>query len=336
MKKKRYNTKLARFTLLLFLAFPFAEIAARIIGHRPYYVKSYTIESSPKNCLVGDSIFGIALNPGEFDVTINGQLKYHATHLSEGQRLVDSTNKSTQLVYLLGCSFTYGMGVDNHETFAARIQNELPDLKVVNLGVPGHGTVQAYLQLERAVKDGNVPRMMVLNFSYLHFDRNALTPSYRRDLLMGYARSEKAANSLMQRARFPYFDDNKIKSVNWEDIYQNWPGRETFAVINLLNSLSDRKKTEAINTEAITRELFGRLSQLCKENNIRFVVSFLDQDPRVSRLSAWCSKEKIDHFNVGWNHFDAQYTNLPHDNHPNADGHQLIAKKISQWVKEGL
>lgn len=52
-------------------------------------------------------------------------------------------------VVAVGDSFTHGDGVANEQTWAHRLEQLRGDLEVVNLGVPGYGTDQAFLRWRR-------------------------------------------------------------------------------------------------------------------------------------------------------------------------------------------
>ncbi len=52
-------------------------------------------------------------------------------------------------VVAVGCSFTYGEEVEDHETWAVHLEALRPDLEVVNLGVSAYGVDQAWLRLQR-------------------------------------------------------------------------------------------------------------------------------------------------------------------------------------------
>jgi hypothetical protein len=52
-------------------------------------------------------------------------------------------------VVAVGCSFTFGQGVGDDQTWAAQLERLRPDLEVVNLGVVGYGLDQALLRLWR-------------------------------------------------------------------------------------------------------------------------------------------------------------------------------------------
>ena len=61
---------------------------------------------------------GLSLNPGKFNVTINKKQKYNVTHTSDSLRTTGSNSDIAKInIQLHGCSFTYGMGVNDEETY---------------------------------------------------------------------------------------------------------------------------------------------------------------------------------------------------------------------------
>ncbi|MEL7114083.1 MAG: hypothetical protein AAGP08_00595 [Pseudomonadota bacterium] len=104
------------------------------------------------NALLGWSLtphYGVRVGfrPGEIVQTIN----------SDGWRTVPgaaTADRPTLAVY--GCSFTYGTGLADDETYTARLQATFPSLTVLNRGIGGHGTVQNLLQLRRDIRQGAV------------------------------------------------------------------------------------------------------------------------------------------------------------------------------------
>jgi len=77
----------------------------------------------------------------------------------------------TVRIAAFGGSQTFGTGVRDEETYPAQLEARLPDLDVLNFGVPGYGTDQMVLALER---DGvrYDPDVVVLGFAFYHMRRN--------------------------------------------------------------------------------------------------------------------------------------------------------------------
>ncbi|HEX6738597.1 MAG TPA: hypothetical protein VF310_10010, partial [Vicinamibacteria bacterium] len=69
---------------------------------------------------------------------------------AEGRRVTPhrAAGKGRRVV-MLGDSIAFGTGVADGQTFAHRLGELDPGLEVVNLAVPGYGTDQSLLRLER-------------------------------------------------------------------------------------------------------------------------------------------------------------------------------------------
>ena len=72
-------------------------------------------------------------------------LDYIADHDEYGFRISGKPSpKSSRKshLFLSGCSWTWGSGVENHETFAAHLEEKLRDHRVVNMGIGGGGPAE--------------------------------------------------------------------------------------------------------------------------------------------------------------------------------------------------
>jgi lysophospholipase L1-like esterase len=64
---------------------------------------------------------------------------YYIAHIDElgGRSVIHRGDKSNALLPFLGDSFTFGVGVSDEETFSSVLSEEIQDVRIVNLGVPG-------------------------------------------------------------------------------------------------------------------------------------------------------------------------------------------------------
>ncbi|MGB1040805.1 MAG: hypothetical protein ACPGVD_08035, partial [Flavobacteriales bacterium] len=273
-RKKNIKKRLLKWIYILLLLFPCFEIALRIVGGKPYENETYKIEITPRNAFIGDDSLGIALNPGQYKIKLNDTIEFITTHTAEGRRIVDENKIDSTSIVSLGCSFTYGYGVNDKENFTSLLQSHFPTHKLMNYGVPGYGTVQSYLQLQQILKSEKIPEVVILNFSSYHLDRNALTPYYRRALKIGFSQSMDFIDFLMDDSRFPYVsDENKkeIKFENWNELYQDWTGRNYFASINYLQTAVDKVITEKMDLQTISVSLIKKMNDLCAKEGCKFV-----------------------------------------------------------------
>ncbi len=108
-----------------------------------------------------------SVRPGSYDVTVTT----NAQGLRGRRPAAHAKQAGTTRVAVFGCSQTFGSGVEDDETFSARLEASLRDVEVLNFGVHGYGTDQMLLRWEREGVD-YAPDVVVLAFAYYHLDRN--------------------------------------------------------------------------------------------------------------------------------------------------------------------
>ncbi|TNE47889.1 MAG: hypothetical protein EP344_19195 [Bacteroidetes bacterium] len=312
------------------------EVLLRILGFEPFYNTDYSIQATPPNAFVGHPQLGIQLNPGNYRITVNDSLTFTAQHLANHTRLVPGRTRDSLDVLLLGCSFTYGFGVNDDQTFAALLQQDFPGLGIQNAGVVGYGSVQALLELWEYL-DTCRPKVVLLHFSSLHFMRNTMSPQYRSNLRIGYDRSSRHVDNLMQQARFPYMSEcnGPVEYMSWTSpgasMYANWPGREGLALINLFQTVYDRHAENVDKQVKVTACILRDMQALCREKVVAFGVVCLDTTLETIALRKQLNG--IPWVDIGFPFSSRQLTNLPYDSHPSASGHQLIARKVKPFLE---
>jgi len=328
-----------RYYLFLVLITPIClEIALRILGYGPYKQSEYSISSEPKMCLQASDELGFSLGEGTFKVSVNGAPEYTATHV-DGRRITRSNEPKITLsnVFIMGCSFTYGMGVPDSISFPFQLQNRFGvRANIQNYGVPGFGNVQSFLQLKREVKNGNVPQLVVVNFCDFHHERNSLTPKYRNSLVLGYQRSNKEVSKQLAKSTFPYIENGKIKKVAFDEMYHNWPGRETFATIHYFQSNNDKRLSKNINLEKNSLSLFLKMQAFCEQHKIKLIVTGLTKNYATRKFLKQLQSKGIETLNISLDLSKKKYNQLPYDSHPNATAHTHFAQSlipvINKWI----
>lgn len=103
-----------------------------------------------------DPVLGWRLTPNHaVQVGFRKDLLQHVA--ADGWRHVPGSDATVgRRVAIYGCSFTYGTGLADDETFTALLQRGLPAVRILNRGVGGHGTVQNLLQLRRDIACGAI------------------------------------------------------------------------------------------------------------------------------------------------------------------------------------
>ncbi len=325
------KTKWLYYIILIPICF---EVALLILGYRKYTPVDYSITSSPSYCLSPDANLGFSLSPGIFEVTMNKGLNYSVTHTQDSLRSIpfSFSDSAENKIYFLGCSYTYGMGVNDNENLPALIQKELPNSKVKNFGVPGFGTIQSYLQLQKMIVENDIPNIIILNYADFHDMRNALTPFYRENLKIGFERSSAEVKEIMQSSRIPFVLEKNgefsIEYCEWNDLYKHWPLRSYLASVNYLQSQSDLRKDNAIAKKEITFFLAQQMQQLCKENNIEFIITGITKSEDTKATLKEFEKMGIETIDIAVDLNLKKYNNMPYDSHPNKLTHSIWAERI--------
>ncbi|MGB3465371.1 MAG: hypothetical protein WBA74_08875 [Cyclobacteriaceae bacterium] len=316
---------------------PLLEGLLWLTGYRPYRYQKFSIVSEPSQSLSAHSTLGLALNPGTFEVIINDQIRYRATHSDSVSRYTYLAGKeSYPTLAVFGCSYTYGMGVNDKETFSAVLNQLSKQYRVSTYAVPGYGTVQGFMQLQRQVKTGRKPAIALFNFADFHLDRNAMSPAYRLHLSIGYKLAISDTESEMAESNFPYVsltgDRLHWHSEQWSQLYTHWQGRETFALINLLQTISDRYRTASIDKIRITTALFRDIRDFCRSHGISLVVAGMTQNESTKTVLQHLEQIQVNVADISLPLASAEYNHLPYDSHPNKYAHKRLATGLYNYL----
>jgi lysophospholipase L1-like esterase len=146
------------------------EVALRLFWDG-YYLKERKSYAMPHPDRGWENRPGIEVDVGQ------PEFSTRATHNSLGLRgpeIAEAPGDRLRVV-VLGDSFTYGVGVEDDETFSARLAELDPHLEVLNLGVNNYSTTQELLLLrERGL--AFEPRVVVLAFFW-----NDVPDSFKRE-----------------------------------------------------------------------------------------------------------------------------------------------------------
>jgi hypothetical protein len=105
-----------------------------------------------------------------------------ATFEEDGSRRTrpeNSPRPSDRVVLVLGCSFTQGLGLDDRDTFAWKLQERFPTVDVRNFGTSGYGTYQSLMRFRRFMREGHAPpKLVIFGFADFHGYRDRGTRAW--------------------------------------------------------------------------------------------------------------------------------------------------------------
>lgn len=223
-----------------------------------------------------------------------------------------NTDRPNLAIY--GCSFTYGTGLADDETFTALLQHDLPELNILNRGVGGHGTVQNLLQFRRDIAKGLVDAAVFAIISDHRF-RNVAHPVRMQAFLnpewytLGVEHVPVMRREQSGQVRIEY-----IKL--WQPILQRG-GFNVFLPDEYMVTAATLAVLEEVTAFAATHRI-----------PIRFAL--LDQlDPAFNSVVTARFPTTLD---VSVPH-DADHAFLPMDIHPNVKANQLFATRLRPAVE---
>ena len=184
IKYRRKDSVFAVTTVLLSLAVSLVLSEAILRALAPAWLEYRMAVLNPEAAAEGwgsDAAWPVERRNGSFYSWIPSSsfsvshLEYKTTaHIDElGGRVVpaSSTSKSNPLLPFLGDSLTFGIGVNDDETFVSKIADKIQHFRVLNLGVPETALTQQIELIERRHHDlGNPQRYFFFFFLGNDFD----------------------------------------------------------------------------------------------------------------------------------------------------------------------
>jgi hypothetical protein len=308
------------------------ESTLRLLKFKVYEcAPSALIDCEPNNW-VSDSLLGFSNKPGKITCDVNG-LPFLIHHLADSSRATSLTDKKNNLpsIHIYGCSITWGHGLDDDATMAWMLQEKLPDFHVQNFGIGAGSNVQSYLWLKKNIQKGNIPDIVIVNYTWFHNMRNSFNWPWRKVWQSVLQNLSLNNSNETNEISLPYAkingDSLTIDYLQKKDINKNLPGIK-YAV--LLNTLNEIYQTNLIDNKTndfdITYKLFIAFKELCDKYKIQLVVNGITSDEGTKKML-----EKLENHNILVNDISVdfltnkEYNLQPYDGHPNKRANEHFA-----------
>jgi hypothetical protein len=240
--KNKRNVKrsiIKTFTVLTSVIFGLilSECFLRVIGYEPWRNKAIAANEPPMHS--PDPLLGWRNKKGKYIIP-----PYHPTErpiyitfLENGQRNtgINSTSTKGEMI-IVGGSFSQGWAVGDRGTYAWKLQQKYPFLKVMNHATGGYGSYQSLLVLEQELPNMTSPKLILYGFIDHHETRNVAPGSWLRVL------SEYSKRGHVD-APFATFDEDNGIVRHLPERYFELPFREFSAIISLVERVYMKIKT---------------------------------------------------------------------------------------------
>ena len=274
------------------------------------------IVSKPRLLFRPDPVLGWSLSPGHaVRVGFRQNVLQHIN--PQGWRTVaaPATGDGPRIAFY-GCSFTYGTGLTDDETFTSLVQRDRPSVRVLNRGIGGHGSVQNFLQFRRDLSTRAVDGA-VFGIISDHRFRNIAHPQRMRQYLapewykLGVEHVPVARLDASGKVRIVYLPiwqpvirDAEFQAFLPDDFMLN---AASFAVFDLIASVA---KAAGIPVAFVLLDKLDR----------PFNAGVMERFPQTTDIST---------------PYDTDHTFMPRDIHPNVRANELFAERLLPIV-DGL
>ncbi len=326
------KSKLIGFAILiatLILLSLLTELGFRAKGYKTFVSNTFQMRGTrmePKPLFNPDSLLGLKLDVGTYKIYYEDSTYWQTTNNNNGYRITSedfslSSDSVLKHIDIFGCSFTYGTGLADTQTYPFLLQKMLNHIKINNYAVPGRGMAG---NLANITKQNKIDSNTVLIYSYIqghdyktnNANRKSMYPS--RNFLKGYY--------------FLYLNDS-LDVVRTQYDYKPWPLIQYSAFLNFiedqyLDILDDRQNKHIASKKAVSF-----LNNLCKKNKAKFIFVILtNQEPCVDMLN-YCQENNIPCADLSVDISDNKYNLEPYDNHPNFAANKIYAQKLYDYLQ---
>jgi hypothetical protein len=273
---------------------------------------------------VKDAQLGYVSAPGTHDITLissGGTRSFRAVIGADGYRVTtrqgspDAVGKD---VWIFGCSFTWGWGVNDDETYPWLIQERFRAFRVRNLGGNAYGNVHALVQLRDLLETGARPAVAVFAYNSFQLPRNIAAPEWLGSLHI---------------VRTAFRDLTYLRAGLDQD------GHLYTTLVPIINPGLDRVATGVISGDVyyellVTKEIFRATKELADRDGVAVILAF--QTPGSNDAVVAYARA------IGYRVADLtvprsnEYTLHPVDHHPNAAAHRLYATKLAPVLDDAL
>ncbi len=253
--------------------------------------------------------------------------KFEINILDDGSRKVTSKQINTKddLIFL-GGSITFGWGVNDNQTFASKLQDNINNYRIKNFSVGGYGTYQSFLRLEEILSKSNDIKVVVAIYVPHHSLRNIGDEFWLRTL---------TKHSKRGSIELPYvsIDDNQELVRHKPISYIKTPLIDKLAISNKLAKriMKFRLSGNEQNRYLVTNEVFKEMNKITKEKKIKLVIANISNDDKaLNPYLETLITNKIDYFNCNIEATDNLI--IKGDGHPN----ELLHSKFSSCIYQNL
>jgi hypothetical protein len=237
-------------------------------------------------------------------------------------------NNSNKTIEIYGCSYCYGIGLNDSQTLGYKLQSQIEEFKVKNYCIISAGIPVIYAHFLARINDST--QVVVINYCNFQQERNTSSRWFTKIIARSSTKNMFAI--LKQNMLVPVIKNDTIlysplKNSNFFLVKKS-------ALVNLIDDLLIYNKQSKISIQQTSKVLL-KMQEICKDKGIQFVVNNGDGHQY--------TKKHLEHFKkIGVNVLDLNIDigspeyNLIKDSHPNEKANTEMAKGIEEYIREEM
>lgn len=312
----------------LFFIFGILEAVVRSSGYKSFPHAVFQMKGTrmePRPLFNPDTAVGLKLDSGTYKIYYEDGTYWQTTNNKEGWRItsVDTSlrfDTCQRHIDIFGCSFSYGTGLADSQTYPFLLQKKLIGYRVNNYAVPGQGMAQNFVKMTRQVP---IDSGAIIVYAYIrghdfktnHANRKKMYPS--RNQLKGY---------------YYLYLTESLEVVKTQYDYKPWPLIQYSALMNFLEDrylafLDNDKSRHKASKKAVLY-----LNEFCKKKQAKFIFTILDGADVSLDMLSFCKQNNIDCVDLSVDISNLKYNLMPYDDHPNFEANKLYAEKLYGYL----
>lgn len=278
-----------------------------------------------------DAVLGFRPLPGSYTGLFDHRYLWHFTNLPDTTRITRPLNTYDGRprgpgIWVFGCSFVQGWGLDDAETSSWKLQERFPDHDVVNFGVGGYGTLQSLLQLQQAFRERARPLVVILAYAHFHDERNTRTAAWR-DANVSYARFGSTAQPY---ARLDGSGRLRVKHSDDAGLLMSLRSRS--ALFNLAVEGYEAIRDTGLRSHEVSELLIEQLADESRRHGARFVLAGIWPSVLTRATIRRFAAKGIPSADISVNQSDPA-NRIPYDGHPSARANEEHAKGMAAILR---
>lgn len=325
--KRNFLFHTIRIVVSLLLIFAVFEVGLRLIGfdYPSYPQRSFTVEPEG-DFFVYHPSYGFAMQQGEYHINQDDVLKWTSTQNEDGYRITSDSVDITKLeIWIFGCSFTYGWGVNDDESYPWLLQEAMPEYTIKNYGVGAYGTLHSLMQLKDELKKGTKPELVILAYLPFHDQRNTASRFWMRAI---------TTHKKLLNLQYPYarLDGDTLKQFSQPLEYEGVPGSSWLRISGMTEVMYNRWQDKTCENAQVTKLILKQIRDTCYSNGIHLLIVGLESDGITPYIFNNLNLHAINTVDIGLDLSTPEFTFLPADPHPNQAAHQHYAAQLKKYL----